>query len=874
MSCEEIRDMIQFRKIRYLLKNIITKFRYRFFILKNLLKSSDMRFAAKRAFSRFAYKAELILSRFFNMKKQYLQSCDKGARNCGGEEARTGILIGDHDLQSSDMHAVESRRWRVATDICKHDVHSSDKRAGNRGEMSAATCRGFAMVEILMAALLGSAVVGGTFKVLEVSLQSSRVAKSTLNEQELTVLVGNVLNTAADCQGNLQTSSADFTKLSGSGANEIWRLSKLKKNVGAADEITLLQTGQSFQNNLEIIDMQLRSGGSLDRQFVVFYKKKNMGDMNTLGGGSNCDSTNQEDCYYAYCDLNYNPVPPSGTPTACANPSCVYFNAGGGGGSAECYKVTDASGTPQKATLVGCGDTHQRTVNELVAVGFESGKNTTAAGTFIGYQAGKSSTSGSNNTFIGYKAGEDNTTSGDNTFIGYQAGEGANNHSRVFVGYRAGQSNTQDKIVAVGFEAARSSSANSGVFVGYQAGKSDTGYKNTFIGYEAGESNEGGDNTYVGYQAGYDSDAGGNTFVGSRAGYSGNTGSDNTFVGYKAGENNTSGEHNIYIGMEIGKSSVGGVSASGDYQLNIGNLIFGKMPSTEPTADFFSSTYLGSNDGIVINGNLYIASSGTPSNLKICNASGTCTEVKLETGVSATIADSSGIVINGSLYIAAGGAADDLKSCGGGTCTDIKLSSNSPSDVLSNKILVASAARPSVNSAFLNIVSSEEYKKNITPFTNYDQGLKDVLDMPLFHYEYKDHYPEKRRMGFISEKLPEHLQIVTEDGPSEPDMPSIYGTVLAAIKAMYHKYESFKKNVSLQIQQVSQQLSQKQQMWNQIKQKQEQLQLELQRTQQELRHTQQVLRKAQQELQQVKKVKDRLRVLEQNQHSQKKSVNL
>ena len=411
----------------------------------------------------------------------------------------------------------------------------------NRGKVTppwgAATCRGFALVEILVATLLGSAVIGGTFKVLEVSLQSSRVARSSLTEQELTVLIGNVLNDSAQCRINLNSGSADFTDI-GSGN---WRLAKLIK-----DTETLLQTGQDFQSNLEIIDMQLQTGGSLDRRFVVFYKKKNMGNLNTLGGGANCSSSDTTDCYYAYCDLDYaTNVPSSSTGSwDCGSPSCVYFNASssGGGGNPECYKVTDGSGTPQKSALVGCGDTDQITQNETVAIGFEAGKST-----------------------------------------------------------------TQGKGVFIGFEAGKSTSSSDSAFVGYRAGKSATGYKNTFIGYEAGNSNEGGDNTYLGYRAGENSDAGGNVFIGSEAGHnsSGNTGSDNTFVGFKAGRENTSGVHNIFIGMETGNGP-GGVSAAGDYQLNIGNLIYGRQPNIAPTTNFFGSSYLGSSgEGVVINGKLY-----------------------------------------------------------------------------------------------------------------------------------------------------------------------------------------------------------------------------------------------------------------------------
>ena len=716
-----------------------------------------------------------------------------------------------HNVQGCDMGAWNRGAPRVAGDTCKHNVQGCDMGAWNRGAFippwGVATCRGFAMVEILMAALLGSAVVGGTFKVLEVSMQSSRVAKSTLTEQELTVLVGNVLNnddltvTTNDCHQNLKTSSTDFTKLSGSGVNEIWRLSKLKKNVGASDEVTLLQTGQDFQNNLEIIDMQLTDGGSLNRRFVVFYKKKNMGDMNTLGGGSNCDSTSQEDCYYAYCDLKYDPVPPSGTPSKCGEPSCVYFNAAGGGNeAANCYKVTDNSGSPRGASLIGCNDTDKLNQNNLVAIGYGAGKSTNRGNAvFIGYWAGRNNR-GSHSTFVGYRAGYDNN-GGDNTFFGDSAGS------------------------------------------------SNSGGGNTFIGSSAGYSlsgNSGSDNVFVGYKTGYDNTSGDN----------------NIFIGqYDSGDDtNTTGSDNIFIGRKTGKDNEAGISATADRQLNIGNLIFGKMPSTPPAAgvDFFSSSYLGSNEGTIINGNLYIASSGMPDTLQVCNTGGTCTDVKLETGLSTTIAAGPGIVINGNLYVAtSGGAADDLKSCAGGTtCTNAKLSSIEPGDILSNnRTLIASALQPSINSAFLNIVSSQEYKKNITPFTDYDRGLQDILKTPLFNYEYKDHYPEKQRMGFISEKLPQHLQIIDEDQPSKPDMPSIYGAVFAAIKALHHNLISFKESMLKEIRQIKQWLNES------LKQKQVHTQQALQRMQQQLSHTQQALKETQAEL---KEVKDQLKDLKQN----------
>ncbi|MDE0118729.1 MAG: hypothetical protein OXM55_01815 [Bdellovibrionales bacterium] len=49
-------------------------------------------------------------------------------------------------------------------------------------------------------------------------------------------------------------------------------------------------------------------------------------------------------------------------------------------------------------------------------------------------------------------------------------------------------------------------------------------------------------------------------------------------------------------------------------------------------------------------------------------------------------------------------------------------------------------------------------------------------------------------MGFISEELPNYLQIKDKGSPSMPDMPSIYGTFWAAIKFLIIQFEAFKEN--------------------------------------------------------------------------------
>ena len=94
-------------------------------------------------------------------------------------------------------------------------------------------------------------------------------------------------------------------------------------------------------------------------------------------------------------------------------------------------------------------------------------------------------------------------------------------------------------------------------------------------------------------------------------------------------------------------------------------------------------------------------------------------------------------------------------------------------------------------------LSSQTLKKNIKPFKDFNKALDDIIQTPLFTYQYKDKdfYPEKKRMGIISEKLPEHLQIKDKNRPSKPDWMSVYGSFWAGIKALYNKLNFLRKEI-------------------------------------------------------------------------------
>jgi hypothetical protein len=141
-------------------------------------------------------------------------------------------------------------------------------------------------------------------------------------------------------------------------------------------------------------------------------------------------------------------------------------------------------------------------------------------------------TTGSNNVAFGQLALGNNTTGGNNTAIGQQAAE-------------------------------KNQSATTTVAVGYQSGRGAGGFYN----------NQGG--TYIGYQSGVNVQTGSdyNTLLGYEAGNLVTTGAGNILIGAAsttANDNLTTGYGNIKIGDNISFPS-----ATGNNQLDIGNLIYG-----------------------------------------------------------------------------------------------------------------------------------------------------------------------------------------------------------------------------------------------------------------------------------------------------------
>ena len=717
--------------------------------------------------------------------------------------------------------------------------------------------KGFSLLELLVAMGIAGSVSLLVTSISDINVRNLVSARMSMDEQQLYASLSKTIGEETSCTGNLtpkagnppQTGSKEgvYGTNHANGIGDVEELYIFKSGTPPVKTGTPVIKIGDFGTNLKIIKMRLEDTDNShhkptsannqdstkleDRVFKVYYNHRK---GNLKKSDSTCKSATPEGCYSMVCDMApYEMGSGLGVNKCIATCQLITRPSSGGGGSGtvRCYKV-EGDATNSGVTAVGCGTTQSNTNTTTTALGYNAGKASTNAveNTFIGHSTGSSITTGDHNTFIGYQAGNNTTTGIENVFIGWGAGfsnseddtstseawkkeasmntyigknAGRNNTSSrnsIFIGYNSGVSssggqgntfigsdsgknNTGGDNVFVGiqsgqtnqgansntFVGAYSGASNtiggSNVFIGHNAGqKNTTANDNTFIGIDAGKGNTegaknvfigkgigygtwtsgvlttpvtGDENVAIGYQSGNKLTTGGdNVFIGKEAGEENTTGDDNIFIGKEAGDDNTTGDDNIFIGKAAGEDTKGGIDKAGSRQLNIGNLLFGRIPISPPNPP-----------------------TATPPGPDFFPDAGTGTNKYLKEGDD----QKDGLVINGNLYVHGKAFAN----CGdNGTCGPWSTSD-----------------------------SSKVYKKNITPFFNFDKALTDITTTPLFTYEYKEDHPDHQRMGIIAEDLPPHLQIKDQYEPVKPDWVSIYGTFWASIKALFNKVTNLTKSI-------------------------------------------------------------------------------
>ena len=248
---------------------------------------------------------------------------------------------------------------------------------------------------------------------------------------------------------------------------------------------------------------------------------------------------------------------------------------------------------------------------------------------FLGYQAGKSATTGFRNVLLGYQSGLNLNQGYDNIFIGYKSGLNVTNaFNNVFIGTNVGANSTGSSNIFIGDSVGfTNTSGYDNVFMGFATGKANTdGHHNVFLGSNSAKSNTSGyDNVMIGANAGFNNmDGASNVMVGDRVGYSNTTGSynvilgnlagykntegaDNILMGYKAGYENIDGTGNVYIGKESGHTDTNGsdnvyIGKQAGYTnaLGIRNVFIGSEAGK--LCDASENTYIGFQAGVNANG--------------------------------------------------------------------------------------------------------------------------------------------------------------------------------------------------------------------------------------------------------------------------------
>ena len=239
---------------------------------------------------------------------------------------------------------------RGASRVCSTDSASAGTKGNkhcsliknlcqNTGKADLATC-GLSLVEVLVGAAIGAVVMLGTAKTLAVALQSSNIVRTIVTEQALKsslteALSGDDIGTKRDQKRENCAKNLAPNNLVGSHQDKgVGTINTLFKVLGDSDppngpdgsdlaDEKLISKG-SFRDNIEVVEMELldpnptASGPSdpkdevgqdlgttqVQRRLIVRYKKKNLGQLNTVGN-KECSATDKSGCYFKICDVDY-----------------------------------------------------------------------------------------------------------------------------------------------------------------------------------------------------------------------------------------------------------------------------------------------------------------------------------------------------------------------------------------------------------------------------------------------------------------------------------------------------------------------------------------------------------------------------------------
>ncbi len=447
-------------------------------------------------------------------------------------------------------------------------------------------------------------------------------------------------------------------------------------------------------------------------------------------------------------------------------------------------------------TLVGCnGTANNHHPPHSTALGYQAGKNSSNSGdnTYLGYLAG-SAHSGNQSTFAGRYSGSEGRDGSASTAIGYQSGTYSGNRN-VAVGTYAGAHSQGNENVFIGASVGGHGQGSRSVALGSRAALNISN-DNVVLGSIALQNEDEGANVAIGYRAGSNFVKYGQILIGHAAGTHAR-GDRNIFLGYQAGNHNnsdTSTNDNILMG------SIARSPKNGDGNLFLGSRIASPSHAQENTFVGSEINYYARRDvkyNTIVGERTSRHWEGGEKNVMIGSYVAYTSYITREENFRNVILGSKAVLFsdlrNDSIYIGH------------------MVASNRNNQLRHSELIfgikdkrwltgdISSTGNLFINGQQVALTSSREIKKNIYPIKNIKKYVDGIIQAPLFTYHYKDKsmQPQKTRMGFISEELPEYLQIKKKGQLSHPDWPSIYGSFWASIQYIYGMLQRLKKSFSM-----------------------------------------------------------------------------
>ena len=175
------------------------------------------------------------------------------------------------------------------------------------------TCRGFSLVETLVAFAIASVIAMGSLHSLKFALQAGAVSRSILTENDFRLTVSNALD--KNCTANLSPTTqleGNHKEIGIGTVNQLF-LEGDDPNANPPDP-PIIKVG-IFKGDIEVVKMEVTGNDqeaiddkTVKREFVAYYKKTNLGDLNTVAGGK-CEKTGEtyklSGCFKTQCKLNY-----------------------------------------------------------------------------------------------------------------------------------------------------------------------------------------------------------------------------------------------------------------------------------------------------------------------------------------------------------------------------------------------------------------------------------------------------------------------------------------------------------------------------------------------------------------------------------------